>query len=67
MVPFQGDDFGGLEDVSSDSEDDNYEADLTDDDSNSTGTTTARRPYKKKAHGTHPYLLIEYFTDDNGL
>ncbi|KAL5071495.1 hypothetical protein RYX36_022382 [Vicia faba] len=42
-------DFSRLEDVSSDGEDDNYEVDLTDGDSNSTGTTTAKRPSKKKA------------------
>jgi len=54
MVSVEEDDLAGLEDVSSDGEDDNYEAELTDGDSNSTGTgtTTARRPYKKKARST---------------
>lgn len=53
MVSVEEDDLAGLEDVSSDGEDDNYEAELTDGDSNSTGTTTARRPYKKKARSMY--------------
>lgn len=57
MVSVEEDDLAGLEDVSSD-EDDNYEAELTDGDSNSTGTTTTRRPYKKKARSTYSYLII---------
>ncbi|KAL2346668.1 hypothetical protein Fmac_000668 [Flemingia macrophylla] len=61
MVSVEEDDLAGLEDVSSDGEDDNYEAELTDGDSNSTGTTTARRPYKKKARAdsTEPLPLME--------
>ncbi|KAK8465456.1 hypothetical protein PHAVU_009G088700 [Phaseolus vulgaris] len=62
MVSVEEDDLAGLEDVSSDGEDDNYEAELTDGDSNSTGTgtTTARRPYKKKArNSTEPLPLME--------
>ncbi|XP_045804339.1 CHD3-type chromatin-remodeling factor PICKLE isoform X2 [Trifolium pratense] len=59
MVSVEEDDLAGLEDVSSD-EDDNYEAELTDGDSNSTGTTTSRRPYKKKArNSTEPLPLME--------
>ncbi|PNY08950.1 CHD3-type chromatin-remodeling factor pickle-like protein [Trifolium pratense] len=60
MVSVEEDDLAGLEDVSSD-EDDNYEAELTDGDSNSTGTTTSRRPYKKKARtdSTEPLPLME--------
>lgn len=61
MVSVEEDDLAGLEDVSSD-EDDNYEAELTDGDSNSTGTTTTRRPYKKKARtadSTEPLPLME--------
>jgi len=58
MVSVEEDDLAGLEDVSSD-EDDNYEAELTDGDSNSTGTTTTtRRPYKKKARSTYSYLIF---------
>ncbi|XP_027904599.1 CHD3-type chromatin-remodeling factor PICKLE isoform X2 [Vigna unguiculata] len=58
MVSVEEDDLAGLEDVSSDGEDDNYEAELTDGDSNSTGTgtTTARRPYKKKARSMCHFL-----------
>ncbi|XP_014500998.1 CHD3-type chromatin-remodeling factor PICKLE isoform X5 [Vigna radiata var. radiata] len=62
MVSVEEDDLAGLEDVSSDGEDDNYEAELTDGDSNSTGTgtTTAKRPYKKKArNSTEPLPLME--------
>ncbi|KAK7283118.1 hypothetical protein RIF29_12416 [Crotalaria pallida] len=60
MVSVEEDDLAGLEDVSSD-EDDNYEAELTDGDSNSTGTTSTRRPYKKKARAdsTEPLPLME--------
>ncbi|WVZ18111.1 hypothetical protein V8G54_005433 [Vigna mungo] len=61
MVSVEEDDLAGLEDVSSDGEDDNYEAELTDGDSNSTGTgtTTAKRPYKKKARSMC-YFLINF-------
>ncbi|XP_019437785.1 PREDICTED: CHD3-type chromatin-remodeling factor PICKLE-like isoform X2 [Lupinus angustifolius] len=61
IVSVEEDDLAGLEDVSSDGEDDNYEADLTDGDSNSTGATSARRPYKKKARAesTEPLPLME--------
>ncbi|CAI8599568.1 unnamed protein product [Vicia faba] len=61
MVSVEEDDLAGLEDVSSD-EDDNYEAELTDGDSNSTGTTSSRRPYKKKARtadSAEPLPLME--------
>jgi chromodomain-helicase-DNA-binding protein 4 len=57
MVSVEEDDLAGLEDVSSD-EDDNYEAELTDGDSNSTGTTTSRRPYKKKARSMYSHLIF---------
>lgn len=57
MVSFKGEN-SRLEDVSSDGEDDNYEVALTDGDSNSTGTTTAKRPSKKKARSIYQYLLI---------
>ncbi|XP_050891252.1 CHD3-type chromatin-remodeling factor PICKLE isoform X2 [Lathyrus oleraceus] len=61
MVSFKGEN-SRLEDVSSDGEDDNYEVALTDGDSNSTGTTTAKRPSKKKARtadNTDPLPLME--------
>lgn len=53
MVSVEDDDLAGLEDVSSDGEDDNYEADLTDGDTSttSTGTQSGRRPHKKKSRG----------------
>ncbi|CAK8569972.1 unnamed protein product [Lathyrus sativus] len=59
---FLGENFSRLEDGSSDGEDDNYEVDLTDGNSNSTGTTTAKRPSKKKARSadnTDPLPLME--------
>ncbi|OIV96461.1 hypothetical protein TanjilG_07853 [Lupinus angustifolius] len=61
MVSVEEDDLAGLEDVSTDGEDDNYEAELTDGDSNSTGTTSARRPYRKKARAdsSEPLPLME--------
>lgn len=58
MASVEDDDLAGLEDVSSDGEDDNYEAELTDGDSNSTGTTSSRRPSKKKARGIFTVHLI---------
>ncbi|XP_019438781.1 PREDICTED: CHD3-type chromatin-remodeling factor PICKLE-like [Lupinus angustifolius] len=58
-----GDDFAGPEDLNSDGEDDNYEADpdLTDDSSNSNGTVSTRRSHKKKVHAisTEPLPLME--------
>lgn len=49
MVSVEEDDLAGLEGVSSEGEDDNYEADLTDGDTTSSGTQ--RRPYRKRARG----------------
>ncbi|KAH7857517.1 hypothetical protein Vadar_013597 [Vaccinium darrowii] len=49
MVSVEEDDLAGLEDVSSDGEDDNYEAELADGETASTGLPTGRRPYRKKA------------------
>lgn len=51
MVSVEDDDLAGLEDVSSDGEDDNYEAELSDGETNSIGggAPIARKPYKKKA------------------
>ncbi|KAF7817290.1 CHD3-type chromatin-remodeling factor PICKLE isoform X1 [Senna tora] len=60
MVSVEEDDLAGLEDVSSDG-DDNYEVELTDGDANSTGIIS-RRPYKKRARAadsTEPLPLME--------
>jgi chromodomain-helicase-DNA-binding protein 4 len=56
MVSVEEDDLAGLEDVSSDGEDDNYEAELTDGETTSSGIQTSgiqtlKRPYKKKGRG----------------
>ncbi|XVF89383.1 hypothetical protein PTKIN_Ptkin19aG0125900 [Pterospermum kingtungense] len=50
MVSVEDDDLAGLEDVSSDGEDDNFEAELTDGDATSSGTgnQSGRRPYRKR-------------------
>ncbi|KAK6162119.1 hypothetical protein DH2020_001960 [Rehmannia glutinosa] len=52
MVSVEEDDLAGLEDVSSDGEDDNYEAESTDNETASTGAAAIRRPYRKRARGT---------------
>ncbi|KAK4274486.1 hypothetical protein QN277_017696 [Acacia crassicarpa] len=59
MVSVEDDDLAGLEDVSSDG-DDNVDAELTDGDSNSNGTIP-KRPYKKRARAdsTEPPPLME--------
>jgi chromodomain-helicase-DNA-binding protein 4 len=53
MVSVEEDDLAGLEDVSSDGEDDNYEAelaaDLTDGENPSTEAPPIRKPYRKRA------------------
>lgn len=49
MISVEDDDLAGLEDVSSDNEDDNYEADLSDSEVLLTGTMPVKRPYKKKS------------------
>ncbi|KAG8375831.1 hypothetical protein BUALT_Bualt10G0141200 [Buddleja alternifolia] len=49
MVSVEEDDLAGMEDVSSDGEDDNYEAELTDNETASVGAATVRRPYRKRA------------------
>lgn len=60
MVSVEEDDLAGLEDVSSDGEDDNYEAELTDNETASTGAATVRRPYRKRARDTsEPLPLME--------
>lgn len=62
MVSVEEDDLAGLEDVSSEGEDDNYEADLTDGEANSSGVPSAKKPYRKKSRGIffylHPFTLI---------
>lgn len=49
MVSVEEDDLAGLEDVSSEGEDDNYEADLTDGDTTSSGTQPGRKPNRKRS------------------
>ncbi|KAI7995163.1 CHD3-type chromatin-remodeling factor PICKLE [Camellia lanceoleosa] len=49
MVSVEEEDLAGLEDLSSDEEDDNYEAEPSDGETASTGTPAGRKPHKKKA------------------
>ncbi|KAK9683495.1 hypothetical protein RND81_10G145300 [Saponaria officinalis] len=49
MVSVEDDDLAGLEDVSSDGEDDNYEAELSDNETLSSGAPSGRRAYRKRA------------------
>ncbi|KAK9280656.1 hypothetical protein L1049_014353 [Liquidambar formosana] len=60
MVSVEEDDLAGLEDVSSDGEDDNYEAELTDGETSS-GAQPGRKPHKKRARvdSTEPLPLME--------
>lgn len=51
MVSVEDDDLAGMEDGSSEGEDDNYEADLTDGEANSSGAQPGRRPYRKRTRG----------------
>ncbi|CAL5358869.1 unnamed protein product [Camellia sinensis] len=48
MVSVEDEDLAGLEDVRSEGEDDNYEAELTDEETAASGILTGRRPYRKK-------------------
>ncbi|CAL5392481.1 unnamed protein product [Camellia sinensis] len=48
MVSVEDEDLTGLEDVSSEGEDNNYEAELTDEEIAASGILTGRRPYRKK-------------------
>ncbi|KAL2518055.1 CHD3-type chromatin-remodeling factor PICKLE [Abeliophyllum distichum] len=61
MVSVEEDDLAGLEDVSSDVEDDNYEAELTDSETASTGAAAVRKPHKKRirAETSEPLPLME--------
>ncbi|KAK4600631.1 hypothetical protein RGQ29_010329 [Quercus rubra] len=60
MVSVEEDDLAGLEDVSSD-EDDNYEAELTDSETPSFGVPSGKKPHRKKSRveGTEPPPLME--------
>ncbi|KAH9622680.1 hypothetical protein KSS87_011396, partial [Heliosperma pusillum] len=49
MVSVEDDDLAGLMDVSSDGEDDNYEAELTDSETTSSGAPSGRRASRKRA------------------
>ncbi|MCD7453113.1 hypothetical protein HAX54_019771 [Datura stramonium] len=51
MVSVEDDDLAGLEEVTSDGEDDNYEADLSDGETALPGAPVVRRPYRKRARG----------------
>ncbi|KAL0330577.1 UNVERIFIED_CONTAM: CHD3-type chromatin-remodeling factor PICKLE [Sesamum radiatum] len=57
MVSVEEDDLAGLEDVSSDAEDDNYEAELTDNETAS-GAAAVRRTYRKRARDTSEKLPL---------
>ncbi|XP_057959148.1 CHD3-type chromatin-remodeling factor PICKLE-like [Malania oleifera] len=61
MVSVEEDDLAGLEDVSSDGEDDNYEAELTDGETTSSGTQSGRKPHRKKPRvdSMEPLPLME--------
>ncbi|CAN4097907.1 unnamed protein product [Withania somnifera] len=48
MVSVEDDDLAGLEEVTSDGEDDNYEGDLSDAETALPGATVVRRPYRKR-------------------
>lgn len=61
MVSVEEDDLAGLEDVSSDGEDDNYEADSTDGETASTGAAAIKKPIRKRARGIK-WLLVSCFT-----
>ncbi|KAI4379873.1 hypothetical protein MLD38_006115 [Melastoma candidum] len=61
MVSVEDDDLAGLEDVSSNEEDDNYEADSTDGETALPGIQTGKRPYKKRNRmdNSEPLPLME--------
>lgn len=58
MVSVEEDDLAGLEDVSSDGEDDNFEAELTDGDATSSGNQSGRKPSRKRVRGTFCMSLL---------
>lgn len=57
MVSVEEDDLAGLEDVSSDGEDDNYEAE-SDNETIPVGTSAVRRTHKKRTRGINQLLII---------
>ncbi|KAF5726268.1 CHD3-type chromatin-remodeling factor PICKLE isoform X2 [Tripterygium wilfordii] len=60
MVSVEDDDLAGLEDVSSDGEDDNYEVELTDGETASYGIQVGRKLHRKRARdSTEPIPLME--------
>ncbi|PQQ21046.1 CHD3-type chromatin-remodeling factor PICKLE [Prunus yedoensis var. nudiflora] len=61
MVSVEDDDLAGLEDVSSDGEDDNYEADVMEGETSSSGTLSGRKPNKKRSRvdSAEPPPLME--------
>ncbi|XP_038711495.1 CHD3-type chromatin-remodeling factor PICKLE-like isoform X2 [Tripterygium wilfordii] len=60
MVSVEEDDLAGLEDVSSDGEDDNYEGELTDGETASSGIQGGRKLHRKRARdSTEPIPLME--------
>ncbi|XP_057522880.1 CHD3-type chromatin-remodeling factor PICKLE-like isoform X2 [Amaranthus tricolor] len=61
MVSVEDDDLAGLQDVSSDGEDDNYEAELTDGETTLSGAPSGKRPYRKRARvdGMVAFPLME--------
>ncbi|XVF35658.1 hypothetical protein REPUB_Repub18cG0165100 [Reevesia pubescens] len=61
MVSVEEDDLAGLEDVSSDGEDDNFEAELTDGDTTSSGNQSGRKAYRKRVRvdNSGPIPLME--------
>ena len=56
MVSVEDDDLAGLEDVSSDGEDDNYEADMTDGETTSSGNATLRKASRKRSRSMYCIL-----------
>ncbi|XP_057800012.1 CHD3-type chromatin-remodeling factor PICKLE-like isoform X2 [Salvia miltiorrhiza] len=58
MVSVEEDDLAGLEDVSSDGEDDNYEAELTDNETASAGAAAVKKPYRKRSRDTSEKLPL---------
>ncbi|KAL8475219.1 hypothetical protein ACS0TY_031582 [Phlomoides rotata] len=59
MVSVEEDDLAGLEDVSSDGEDDNYEAELTDNETVPVGTAAVRKPKKRTRESSESIPLME--------
>ncbi|XP_047969481.1 CHD3-type chromatin-remodeling factor PICKLE [Salvia hispanica] len=58
MVSVEEDDLAGLEDVSSDGEDDNYEAELTDNETATVGAAAVKKSYRKRSRDTSEKLPL---------